>query len=106
VNSTTLGGNAEGEANLPRLVAEATLDALRPLLPPALNLSVINLNEASLDAERTVISVVLLWESEERRQELVGSAFLREDAPRSVASAVLDALNRPLTQLLRRRDEV
>ncbi len=104
VNGAPLSGTAEGEANLPRLVAEATLDALRHILPTTLAITLINLTETEVDAGRTVISAVLLWESEEMRQELVGSAFLREDAPRSVTAAVLDALNRPLAQILARRE--
>lgn len=101
VDGTPLAGAAEGEANLHRLVAEATLDALRRLLPPTLALTLVNITETAVDAGHTIISAMLLWESEEVRQELVGSAFLREDAPRSVAAAVLDALNRPLGQVVR-----
>ncbi|MCS7066054.1 MAG: GGDEF domain-containing protein [Fimbriimonadales bacterium] len=101
VDSTPLGGSAEGEANLHRLVAEAMLDALRRLLPSAIALTLVNITETAVDVGHTIVSAVLLWESEELRQELVGSAFLREDAPRSVASAVLDALNRPLAQILK-----
>jgi diguanylate cyclase (GGDEF)-like protein len=100
-DGTPLAGSAEGEANLYRLVAEATLDALRRLLPTNLTLRLVDITETTIDGGQTILSAVLLWESPEARQELVGSAFLREDAPRSVAAAVLDALNRSLAQLLR-----
>ncbi|MEN3000945.1 MAG: GGDEF domain-containing protein [Armatimonadota bacterium] len=103
-NDAPLSGTAEGEANLNRLVAEATLNALRPLLPTTLTLTLVNFAESAVDGERTIISVVLLWESGDTRLELVGSAFLRQDAPRAVAAAVLDALNRPLGQILPKRE--
>jgi len=101
VEGVPLSGAAEGEANLNRLVAEATLNALRRLLPADLTITLLDLAETTVDSDHTIVSAMLLWESSEARQELVGSAFLREDAPRSVAAAVLDALNRPIASILR-----
>lgn len=101
MDSTPLSGTAEGEANLPRLVAEATLNALRRALPTPIAITLLSITETTIDTGYTIVSAVLLWESEGVQQELVGSAFLREDAPRSVAAAVLDALNRPIAHVLR-----
>ncbi len=96
----SLEGTAEGEAKLPPLIAEAILNALKPLLPASVNLSLIEVQETSTDTERSVVNAFLLWQEGETRQELVGSAFVRADLGRAVASAVLDALNRPLARLL------
>lgn len=95
-----LEGASEGEANPKRLIAEATLNALRPLTPSTVQVSLLQVLENTGEAGRALVSVILLWENGETRQELVGSALLREDPNRAVAAAVLDALNRPLGRML------
>lgn len=96
----TLEGTAEGEAKLPTLVAEAVLNALKPLLPSNVNLSLISVQEVSTDMGRAVVNAYLLWQEGDLPQELVGSALLRDDLARAVAAAVLDAINRPLARRL------
>ncbi len=96
----TLEGMAEGEPLPQRLVAEATLNALKPLTPGSVNIALLQVEETQGDAGRAIVNVVVLWENGETRQELVGSALLRDDPYRAVAAAVLDALNRPLGRML------
>ncbi|MFN3689361.1 MAG: diguanylate cyclase domain-containing protein [Fimbriimonadales bacterium] len=95
-----LEGTAEGEAQPHRLLAEATLNALKPLTPSSVQVSLVQVLENIGEAGHAIVSVITLWESGEQRQELVGSALLREDPNRAVVAAVLDALNRPLGRLL------
>lgn len=95
-----LEGAAEGGAQPQRLIAEATLNALKPLTPPNVQMSLIQVMESTSESGHAVVNVIVLWESGDARQELVGSALLREDPNRAVAAAVLDALNRPLGRML------
>lgn len=95
-----LEGSSEGEAQAQRLIAEATLNALRPLTLPSVQVSLLQVVENQDETGRAFVDVILLWENGETRQELVGSALLREDPNRAVAAAVLDALNRPLGRML------
>jgi hypothetical protein len=97
-----LEGTAEGEAQPHRLVAEATLNALKPLTPASVNIALLQVEETQGEAGRAIVNVVVLWENGETRQELVGSALMRDDPYRAVAAAVLDALNRPLGRMLDR----
>ncbi|MFN4033254.1 MAG: diguanylate cyclase domain-containing protein [Fimbriimonadales bacterium] len=98
--SRVLEGAAEGEAQPQRLIAEATLNALRPLTPPQVKVNLLQVIESTGETGRAIVSAILLWESGETRQELVGSALMREDPNRAVAAALLDALNRPLGRML------
>jgi IMP dehydrogenase len=95
-----LEGASEGEANPQRLIAEATLNALKPLTPASVQISLLQIEETQGEAGRAIVNVVVLWENGETRQELVGSALIRDDPYRAVAAAVLDALNRLLRRLL------
>ncbi len=97
-----LEGQAEGEAKMQPLVAESVLNALAPILPNTVRLSILEVNESVGETGQAVVFVILIWENGEARQELVGSALLKEDAPRAVVSATLDALNRPLARVLER----
>ncbi|MCX7926224.1 MAG: GGDEF domain-containing protein [Fimbriimonadales bacterium] len=99
-DNRVLEGASEGEAQSQRLIAEATLNALRPLTPPTVQVSLLQVLESTGEAGHAIVSAILLWENGEHRQELVGSALLREDPNRAVAAAVLDALNRPLGRML------
>ncbi|MFN7019510.1 MAG: diguanylate cyclase domain-containing protein, partial [Fimbriimonadales bacterium] len=98
--SRVLEGAAEGEAQPQRLIAEATLNALRPLTPPQVQVNLLQVMESTGETGHAIVSAILLWESGETRQELVGSALMREDPNRAVAAALLDALNRPLGRML------
>lgn len=100
VENRVLEGSVEGEVQPQRLLAEATLNALRPLTPQNVQISLIQVVESALESGQAIVNVVVLWEDGEIRQELVGSALLREDPYRAVAAAVLDALNRPLGRML------
>ncbi|MDW8107807.1 MAG: GGDEF domain-containing protein [Armatimonadota bacterium] len=100
VETRVLEGAAEGEAQPNRLLAEATLSALKPLLQPTMRVTLAQVLESALDSGRAIVNVLVLWEDGETRQELVGSALLREDPYRAVVAAVLDALNRPLGRIL------
>jgi len=100
VGNRVLEGASEGEAQSHRLIAEATLNALKPLTPSSVQVSLLQVLESVGDAGHAIISAIILWENGEHRQELVGSALLREDPNRAVAAAVLDALNRPLGRML------
>jgi len=102
IEGRVLEGAFEGEAQPQRLVAEATLNALKPLIPASTHITLLQVEETMSEAVRAIISAVVLWENGETRQELVGSALLRDDPYRAVAAAVLDALNRILTRLLDR----
>lgn len=95
-----LEGTAEGEAQPIRLLAEATLNALKPLLLPTMQVSLIQAQESLLDSGQAIVNVLVLWEDSETRQELVGSTLVRDDPYRATVAAVLDALNRPLGRVL------
>lgn len=95
-----LEGAAEGAAQPQRLIAEATLNALKPLTPTNVQMTLLQILESTSTSGHAVINVIVLWESGETRQELVGSALLREDPNRAAAAAVLNALNRPLGRML------
>ncbi|MCS7209579.1 MAG: hypothetical protein NZ874_08415, partial [Fimbriimonadales bacterium] len=96
----TLEGAAEGEAQPHRLVAEATLNALKPLTPPNMQITLLQVSETTSETGHAIVNAIILSEDGETRQELVGSALRREDPYRAVAAAVLDALNRPLGRML------
>lgn len=95
-----LEGAAEGAAQPQRLIAEATLNALKPLTPTNVQMTLLQILESTSTSGHAVVTVIVLWESGETRQELVGSALLREDPNRAAAAAVLNALNRPLGRML------
>ncbi|MCX7993247.1 MAG: GGDEF domain-containing protein [Fimbriimonadales bacterium] len=99
-DARVLEGEADGEAQPQRLIAEATLNALKPLTPPPIQMTLLQVIESTGESRHAIVSVIILWENGEIRQELVGSALLREDPNRAVAAAVLDALNRPLGRML------
>jgi hypothetical protein len=62
-------------------------------------IALLQVEETQGEAGRAIVNVVVLWENGETRQELVGSALMRDDPYRAVAAAVLDALNRPLGRM-------
>ena len=101
--SVTLGGNtfegmATGSASVsarPRLVAQATLDALRELLGTPVELD----HAAVVQVGGRAVAVCVLTLSVPRQgdQVMTGSAMVRSDEVDALARCVLDALNRRLS---------
>lgn len=94
-------GKAAGAAaavNRARLVAEATLGAVRQAINTDAAMAITSMDVPSLGSRRVAIAqVVLVNEGVERM--LIGSAYCDDDETRSVVRAVLDALNRVLPDL-------
>lgn len=81
-----------------RLVAEATLEAVRQSLHHNVGLGISSMDITSLGSRRLAIAqVVVVTDATERL--LIGSAYVDEDESRSVVRSVLDALNRLLPDL-------
>ena len=96
-------GYAEGSIAVsarPRLLAEATLDALRQLEPAAECLGVDTAHITRAGAHDVVI-VLLVSVDPPYEQHLSGSAIVHQLADDAVVRAVLDATNRRLPQLAR-----
>jgi hypothetical protein len=94
----TFHGTATSHAaaqHRPRLVAQATLSALAPLLGLPIDVD----SAAVVDAGGSEVALVVLTATAPRMgpQSLSGSAVLRGDEADAVARAVLDAVNRRLT---------
>ncbi|HEY7703670.1 MAG TPA: hypothetical protein VID03_02445 [Acidimicrobiia bacterium] len=96
-------GEAEGAASANtrlRLVAEATLDALRRALKEATAFDIVSVDVPTLGGRPIAIAqVVMVADGIERL--MVGSALSGVESPRSVVRAVLDALNRHIPELRR-----
>lgn len=81
-----------------RLVAEATLEAVRQSLHHNVGLGISSMDITTLGSRRLAIAqVVVVTDATERL--LIGSAYVEEDESRSVVRSVLDALNRLLPDL-------
>ncbi|MGD2044231.1 MAG: hypothetical protein PVJ28_11315 [Acidimicrobiia bacterium] len=81
-----------------RLVAEATLEAVRQAIHHDVGLGVSSMDLTSLGSRRLAISqIVVVTEASERL--LIGSAYVEADESRAVVRSVLDALNRLLPDL-------
>lgn len=99
-------GFAEGSVAAsvrPRLVADATLDALRQLVPAAESLAVDTAVTARVGAHDVVV-VVLVRADPPHEQHLSGSALVQQHPDDAVVRAVLDATNRRLADLARDHD--
>lgn len=99
-------GFAEGSiaaSTRPRLLAEATLDALRQLEPAAECLDVDTALVARAGAHDVVV-VLLVSVDPPHEQHLSGSAIVYQHADDAVVRAVLDATNRRLPNLARDHD--
>jgi hypothetical protein len=94
-HATGFAEGAAAAATRPRLVAAATLDALRQIEPAATRLDVVEADITSVGAHDialvTVVSVDGAMES-----YLVGSAIVRQSPDDALVRAVLDAVNRRL----------
>ena len=81
-----------------RLVAEATLEAVRQAIHHDVGLGVSSMDLTSLGSRRLAISqIVVVTDASERL--LIGSAYVDADESRAVVRSVLDALNRLLPDL-------
>jgi len=81
-----------------RLVAEATLEAVRQSLHSDVGLGVSSMDLTTLGSRRLAISqVVVVTVASERL--LIGSAYVEADESRAVVRSVLDAINRLLPDL-------
>jgi hypothetical protein len=81
-----------------RLVAEATLEAVRQAIHHDVGLGVSSMDLPTLGSRTLAISqIVVVTESSERA--LIGSAYVEGDEWKAVVRSVLDALNRLLPDL-------
>lgn len=100
-NDSLLLGKASGAAAQsirPRLVAEATLGAIRQAVDQEAALGVGSVDITTLGSRRMAVAqIVLMTESKERM--LIGTAYVEEDDVRASVRAVLDALNRFLPEI-------
>lgn len=81
-----------------RLVAEATLEAVRQSIHHDIGLGVSSMDLTTLGSRRLAIAqVVMVTDASERM--LIGSAYVDSDESRAVVRSVLDALNRFLPDL-------
>lgn len=81
-----------------RLVAEATLEAVRQAIHHDVGLGVASMDLPTLGSRQLAIAqVVVVTETSERT--LIGSAYVESDESHAVVRSVLDALNRLLPDL-------
>jgi hypothetical protein len=81
-----------------RLVAEATLEAVRQAMIGTIGLGVGSMDLPSLGGRTLAIAqIVVVTDASERM--LIGSAYVEDDESRAVVRSVLDALNRLLPDL-------
>lgn len=89
---------ASAHSTRPRLIAEATLAALRQSIQPKTALGVSSMDVPTLgDRSVAVAQIVVVSRGAERM--LIGSAYVDDDETRAIVRAVLDALNRVLPDL-------
>ncbi len=81
-----------------RLVAEATLEAVRQSIHSEIGLGVSSVDLPTLGSRKLAIAqIVMVTDASERM--LIGSAYVEKDESRAVVRSVLDALNRLLPDL-------
>jgi diguanylate cyclase (GGDEF)-like protein len=90
------------EAEEPALVAEATVEAVRRVLPSGYDILFHDVVLAEPRCGEQVVTFVGEWSTPGGRTPIAGSAIMGSDPHRAVASAVLAAVNRPLGPLLPR----
>lgn len=81
-----------------RLVAEATLEAVRQAIQHDVGLGISAMDITTLGSRKLAISQVVVVTSSSERL-LIGSAYVDDDESKSVVRSVLDALNRLLPDL-------
>lgn len=89
---------AAAQAIRPRLVAEATIGAIRQAVDQAVAFGIGSVDVVTLGSRRMAIAQVVLM-TEARERTLIGAAYVDEDDSRASVRAVLDALNRFLPSL-------
>ena len=89
---------ASATSTRPRLIAEATLAALRQSIRAKTALGVSSMDVPTLGSRQVAVAqIVVVSDGSERM--LIGSAYVEEDETRAIVRAVLDALNRVLPDL-------
>lgn len=83
------------DADRERTIALATLDALRPLLPDAVDIE--SAQVVAISGRKVALAVVAFPDDASQYEVLVGSALVRGDVEDALARSVLSALNRRLT---------
>jgi hypothetical protein len=91
---------AAGETTRHRLIAEATVAALRQALQQSAAFGVTSVDLVTLGGRRIAIAQIVIV-SEGKERLMVGSALVDSDVGRAVVRAVLDALNRHIPELRR-----
>lgn len=89
---------AAAHSTRPRLIADATLNALRQSIDSTTALAVSSMDVPTLGSRPVAIAqIVVVTEGSERM--LIGCAYVEDEEGRAVVRAVLDALNRLLPDL-------
>lgn len=89
---------AAAHATRPRLVAEATLAALRQSIRSGIALGVFSMDVPTLGSRQVAVAQIVVV-SDGKERMLIGSAYVEDDETRAIVRAVLDALNRLLPDL-------
>jgi hypothetical protein len=100
-HDSLLIGKASGaaaSATRARLIAEATLGAVRQGISIDAAMAVTSMDVPSLGSRRVAVAQIVLVNDGAERM-LIGSAYCDDDETRGVVRAVLDALNRILPDL-------
>lgn len=92
-------GFAAGNSAL-RLIADATADAVTRFLPAeGFGVMAENVHVIHTGGSEDIVLVTLLLVTPQKQTRLSGSAIIKQDAYRSTAGAVLDALNKQLSAI-------
>ncbi len=100
--SASLTADTDGEGVL-KLVAEATVAALRSFLPAGYDLTLTDIVLNQIATGQTIVTAVGQFSIEGLSIPVAGSAVLGDDPYRAAASCVLAAVNRPLSRVVARQ---
>ena len=89
---------AAAHSTRPRLIAEATLSALRQSIQGGTALGISSMDVPTLGSRQVAIAQIVVVSGGAERM-LIGSAYVEDDETRAIVRAVLDALNRVLPDL-------
>ena len=101
----TFVGQADAESaveSVQHAVAVATMRAVESVAGPGIQIDIERVDVSPLGAEWVALAVVLLTEGD-RTDRLTGASVVREDVRQAVIRASLDAVNRRVEDVLRRR---